>query len=159
MSILLIQDTREQRGLSAYWKTPFIIDTLEVGDYSVAGLQSQIAIERKSLGDLLSTLTQGRERFERELEKTVRTFRQFYVVVEGRLGTIYRGEFEDKSLAHPKAIWESIAALTVRYHVPFLFCENREIAAALVESLLVKYAQEYLKTAHKIQVAARAAEI
>lgn len=48
---------------------PTLPSTLKSGDYSIIGHESQIAVERKSLEDLYSTLGQGRERFERELQR------------------------------------------------------------------------------------------
>jgi len=43
--------------------------TLPTGDYSLAGYEDRLAVERKSLEDLLGCLTFGRERFERELRR------------------------------------------------------------------------------------------
>ena len=40
---------------------------LTVGDYSLAGLEDKVAVERKSLPDLVACLGRERERFEREL--------------------------------------------------------------------------------------------
>ena len=40
---------------------------MSVGDYSVKFLTEHIRIERKSLPDLISSLTQGRDRFQREM--------------------------------------------------------------------------------------------
>lgn len=42
---------------------------LKSGDYSIVGMEERIAIERKSLQDLYSTLGQDRERFEAEFER------------------------------------------------------------------------------------------
>jgi hypothetical protein len=42
---------------------------LPTGDYSIVGHHDRVAIERKSLADLYGTLGQGRDRFERELER------------------------------------------------------------------------------------------
>ena len=39
--------------------------TLNVGDYSIAGLESVVAIERKSLPDLVACCGRERERFQR----------------------------------------------------------------------------------------------
>jgi len=53
---------------------------------------------------------------------------------------------------HPAAAWESICAFSVR-HCPILFAETRGIAAKLVESLLMKFAREFFRTALEIQKA------
>jgi hypothetical protein len=60
-----------------------------------------------------------------------------------------------QSDAHPPAIWESVHALAVRHDTPFLFLTNRETAARAVESILSKYAREFLKSAERVTTAAR----
>lgn len=74
-------DTREQapwdfRGLKAdadQGRRPLLVRVqmlgLPTGDYSLIGHHDRVAIERKSLQDLYGTIGQGRERFERELER------------------------------------------------------------------------------------------
>ena len=101
---ILIQDTREQNGFGLLFKSSYLIEGLPVGDYSIAGLQDRIAIERKSLSDLVGSLTHGRERFERELAKA-RSYQFFAVVVEGSASAILRGEF-GRSQANPQVYGE-----------------------------------------------------
>lgn len=64
----LIVDTREQTPLP-FLHLEAVRGTLTTGDYSIDGLQSRFAVERKSVPDLVGSLTQGRERFFRELER------------------------------------------------------------------------------------------
>jgi DNA excision repair protein ERCC-4 len=139
---VLVQDSREQAGYGPLFDSPYVVEGLPTGDYSVAGLQDRIAIERKSISDLVSSLTHGRERFERELARA-RPYHYFAVVIEGSAGTILRGEY-DRSLANPKAVWESVCAFSVRY-CPFVFLGDRETAARWTESVLLKFAREHLK--------------
>jgi DNA excision repair protein ERCC-4 len=150
--IILLQDTRESLGLGPLFKSPYIVESLTEGDYSVAGLTDRISIERKSLPDLVSSLTQGRARFERELARA-RPYHFFAVVVEATAGDILAGKF-GLSKANPASICESIAAFSVRY-CPFLFCGDRETTARLVESILLKYAREHIKAVEAMDQAAR----
>ena len=46
--------------------------TLAVGDYSLAGLEDRVAVERKSLPDLVMCLGRERERFERAVYDMLR---------------------------------------------------------------------------------------
>lgn len=46
-----------------------ILKTLRTGDYSIAGHEDYIAVERKSLDDFLGSITHGRKRFFRELDR------------------------------------------------------------------------------------------
>lgn len=58
--------------------------TLREGDYSARGLEGRVAIERKSVSDLVGSLTHGRERFVRELERLA-TYDFKAIVIEGSL--------------------------------------------------------------------------
>lgn len=63
-----ICDTREQLplDLSPLQTTP---GTLATGDYSLLGLEHVVAIERKSLSDLLSCVGAERRRFDAEVQR------------------------------------------------------------------------------------------
>ena len=66
--ITAIVDTREQNPLDL---APLQTQpgTLATGDYSIAGLESVISIERKSESDMLSCIGTDRERFDREVQR------------------------------------------------------------------------------------------
>lgn len=65
-SVVGLVDTREQHPLSLL-PLQTAIATLTTGDYSVRGLEDFVAIERKSLPDLLGCIGQHRQRFDREV--------------------------------------------------------------------------------------------
>lgn len=67
-SITAIVDTREQAPLSL---SPLRMEagTLATGDYSIRGLEHVVAIERKSLPDLIACVGRERERFDREVQR------------------------------------------------------------------------------------------
>jgi DNA excision repair protein ERCC-4 len=152
LPIVIAVDTREQDGYGPLFRVPYVVQTLSEGDYSVCGLEDRIAIERKSLSDLVSSLTFQRTRFEKELAKA-KSYDRFYVVCECSPEDILEGRY--RSNAHPTAIWESIHALAVRHNTPFLFLSNRETAARAVESILCKYAREFFKSVEAVTRAAR----
>lgn len=56
-------DTREQRPWTFSRDTTSEFVTLTEGDYSFAGYSDRVRIERKSLADLVGSITTGRERF------------------------------------------------------------------------------------------------
>lgn len=66
--IVAIVDTREQHPLDL---APLRVEkgTLVTADYSVKGLTDHVAIERKSLSDLLGVIGNGRERFDKEIKR------------------------------------------------------------------------------------------
>ena len=112
----ILVDTREH--LPYAFDTPSEIGTVPVGDYSIAGLESCVAIERKTLDDLIGCLTAGRERFERELHKG-RALDYFALVVEGSLSDIAKGQYRSKMQS--KAAVQSLMAFSVRYRLPIFF--------------------------------------
>lgn len=113
--------------------------TLPSGDYSLEGLENEIAIERKSLADLFGTLSRGRDRFTRELERLAK-FSFSAVVVEAALGDILnpqRSHPEWPSRVNPFAVFRSISAWSVQYPAThWYFCDTRHGAEMLVFHLM-----------------------
>ena len=66
-NVIAIIDSREQKPLDLEPLTT-ITSTLVTGDYSVRGLEHVVAIERKSLDDLVGCVGRDRERFDREVQ-------------------------------------------------------------------------------------------
>ena len=68
--VTLIADTREQEPYSFDSRLVLVERrALPAGDYSVAGMESVVAVERKTLDDFISTVIHQRARFRRELRK------------------------------------------------------------------------------------------
>jgi ERCC4-type nuclease len=139
MKILI--DTREQKPYS--FETEAVTGTLATGDYSVCGLENHVSIERKELNDLIGCLSQGRERFERELFRA-KSLDYFALVVEADLSDIAKGAYRSKML--PRAVLQSLMTFSIRYKMPIFFCGNRGNGQVVTESLLVKYCREVEKT-------------
>ena len=135
----IVQDSREQ--------CPFLFNgydcevttgSLPTGDYSLLHLEHMIAVERKSIDDLLGCLTSERERFSRELERG-RGMAFFCVVVEGTWADIAAGRY--RSRMEPAAATASVLSLSMRNRVPFHFAGSREHAEAVTFHLLRLYLQ------------------
>jgi ERCC4-type nuclease len=111
---------------------------LAAGDYSLAGLEDQVAVERKTLDDFVSTVIHRRRRFRQELRKLSR-YRAACVVVEAELldvlGKRYRSE------ARPEAVVGATLSILLDYGVPVAFCGNRQAAC--------HFTQAFLLAAHK----------
>jgi hypothetical protein len=86
---------------------------LATGDYSLVGMETRVAVERKSLADLFMTLGKGRARFGRELERLA-AFEFAAVVVEAEWSTVLMAPPE-RSRLDPRTIFHSVAAWSVRY--------------------------------------------
>jgi len=95
---------------------------LAAGDYAVERDGAVIAsVERKSLGDLVSSLMNGKLRFA---VAELAALAAAAVVVEDRYSQIFTSEH-----FRPAAIADALAELQVRYpNVPIVFCETRKLA-------------------------------
>ena len=133
----IIVDSREQRPL-VFPDDAIIVKALMSGDYSLDGFEHRIAIERKSINDLFSVIGNGRERFERELERLAKLERAC-IVVEGNLADVLEGARWSK--VYPKAAVGSLFSWWVKYGVAPIFAGNRLLAAATVRKILVKFAE------------------
>lgn len=88
---------------------------IEVGDTLIA------AVERKSLQDLVSTLTSGRLRY---LLAALAAVPRGAVVVEDRYSSVFKLTF-----VRPAVVAEGLAEAQVRFpDVPIVFCETRPLA-------------------------------
>lgn len=139
----LLKDSREPEiAFDAYFTAPCEVQYLKTRDYSVKGFEDKVAIERKTIDDLVGCLGKSRERFERELQRAT-DFQFFAVLVESSYFELSEGIY--RSRLHPRSGVESVSAFEVRYNIPFLFCGNQELAARKCESLLRKFHREKLK--------------
>lgn len=150
----VIIDTREQapwsfRGLTANadkGNRPLVIDfrtaTLPTGDYSIAGFESRITIERKSLSDAFGTFTHDRERWTRELERMA-SIESCHVVIEGSWDELAAGPIKAGGANVGKAVVRSIMAWSLRYpNVHWWPMGSRETAEAVAFRLLEKFWEE-----------------
>ena len=126
MNFTLICDSREQCPLSFPDGQAVEIGTLATGDYSLKGLQELCTVERKSLSDLIGSISQDRERFLKELQR-LRAYRLRALVVECTLQDILEHRY--RSNMQPEAVIGSLAAFQVRYELPIVFCGDAEGAA------------------------------
>jgi len=132
---VIIIDTREQ---AEYSFNPQLAATvrraLPAGDYSVVGLEGEVAVERKSLDDFISTVIHARQRFRRELSQLA-GYRAACVVVEANLLDILLGRYRGE--AHPKAVLGSTLSILLDYGIPVYFCGTRPAACQFVQAYLL----------------------
>ncbi len=138
--INIIIDSREQRPYQ--FTLPVEVAGLKVGDYSLAGFEAEVAVERKSINDLIASLSSGRDRFERELERG-RALDYFALVIEADIKDVIQGRYRSKM--NPEAAFQSLLAFSVRYRLPVFFAGDRQTGQEITESLLVKYHREIEK--------------
>lgn len=162
--ITIVIDTREQAPLdfSAFPHVTTIRDTLPLGDYGVPGFSGRDAdrethrppekwefvIERKSLEDLIGSMTAGRDRFTKELLRM--TQYDFHaLVIEATFADFIAGHY--RSAATPKSMHETLNSLQVRTGIQVVWAGTRAGAAAAVESFARHFVVGKLKDAKRIQ--------
>ena len=134
---IAIIDSREQRP----WQFASLETeraALTTGDYSLRGLTHLIAIERKSLDDLLGCVGRERDRFKRELAR-LRAFRFRALVIESTLAEIEAGQWRTK--LKPSHVLGSLAAWTVQYGLPIVFAGDHAAAGRYAERYLYQAAR------------------
>lgn len=136
-------DTREQAPFTFVnhqnWIKSERRATLPVADYSVEGMEDILALERKSLQDLVITLTTQRERFFRMCEK-LSEYRWRGIIIEGSFEDVkspYPGGFTN---AHPNGITGSLDAIEARWSIPIIYTSrHKHLAEEKAASWLSKH--------------------
>ena len=103
-------------------------ETHSVGfaDYSIAGMESRIAIERKSIDDLFGTLASRRVRFEAEIKRLHEDCESASVIVEGDWSAIMLWKGHGPS---PASVFGTIMHWIDRYpNVHWHLCPSRAFA-------------------------------
>lgn len=114
--------------------------TLASGDYSILGHEGCVAVERKSKADLFGTLSQGRERFVRELERLA-CMPFAVVVVEAEWSEVLEGA--TFSRLKPKTVYRSVIAWQQRYpNVHWWFVPGRAFGMATTYRVLERWWRE-----------------
>ena len=132
----IVVDTREQEPYG--FDSPEVTSVsraLPAGDYSIAPLETTVAVERKTLDDLVSTVIWSRDRFHREL-KRLATYQAACVVVEASLHDVLTGSF--RSEARPSSVLGAVMSITVDFGIPVFFCSNRQAARLFTERYLLR---------------------
>lgn len=135
--LVIVQDSREQLN----WKftgleADVIIKKLDVGDYSIAGYEERFSVERKELNDFIQTLTVDHERFIAECDRA-KKYDLFVIIVEGDYLDIAKHDYY--SQVSPFAVMGAMAAITIDYGYPIIFCSNRTNAEKFAFRLMEKF--------------------
>ncbi len=129
--IVAIIDTREQLPWDlAPLKS--MRGTLPTGDYSVMGLQHEIAIERKSLPDLLGCIGQHRDRFDAEVQR-LKAYPCRAIIVEAPWSALERGEWRNK--VSPGAAMGSVLGW-IAHGMPIIFADDAAGAGRAASRLM-----------------------
>lgn len=137
-SLTVVVDSQEQQpwlfgdGVSVQ-RAP-----LKTGDYSVAGLEGRICIERKSIADLYKSLIHDKARFQKEIRRMTR-MDHACVIAEGPSSELM--EYVTTTGATLESVIGSINALHVYTNIPVFFYSNRLHAATFALNWLQQAAR------------------
>jgi ERCC4-type nuclease len=136
MSFVILQDSREVTPLRWPEGQQVEIAGLQTGDYSCKNFERHIALERKSLPDLLMCMGSERIRFCNELMR-LKAFPLRAVLVEGSFNDIVLGNYRSKITS--AAAVGSLSSWYMKYKVGFFFCGTPEAASVLALSMMSNY--------------------
>lgn len=135
LKLTLIIDSREQRPLVFSERVVTLRRGLPAGDYSIAGYETEIVVERKELSDYVASLIVQRPRFLRELDK-LKTYAAACIAVEADYMDLLRHEYRGR--IHPNAILGATAALVADYGLPVIFTSSPAGCADFTERFLLR---------------------
>lgn len=142
----ILVDNREQLPLT--FKHKFIKGTvpttLNVGDYGALfteGYNFPTVFERKSISDLYGTLSQGYERFKKEIIRAKESNTELILIVEGSLTRVLHGS--PYSMRTPESIVYQLFTLYVRYGIKTVFCSTRDEASEYITQFYIAHYKEW----------------
>lgn len=136
---IIYVDTREQK--------PFIFNfptekrALKWGDYAFSKEDKKIYFERKSISDLIGTLSGGYERFEKEIERASAAECKLIIIVEEKFTNALAFNYlphvyKKSSKVTPEYIFRRIRDLIQKYpHIQFLFADGRKESTRIIEKI------------------------
>ncbi len=134
---VMLVDSREQNPFSFArfrgWFAGVETQPLELGDYSVRGLEEICAVERKDLSDLVHSFTVQRSVFVDRLRRMSR-YPQRLLVITAALSQV-KSPYPHSG-ASPNKITQSLVAALAGLGVPFLCVETHELGEEIVASYL-----------------------
>lgn len=134
----ILVDTREQAPFRFSDAVDVQRATLPTGDYSVAGASDRVAIERKSLPDLVACCGPERERFL-DCCRRLQAYPVRAVIVEASIDAVLAHAYRSRLL--PQSVIGTTIAIFVDYGVPTIWAGDAHNAANITERLLVRIAK------------------
>lgn len=128
-------DTREQLPFEFSSGVAIERKGLATGDYSLVGMEEQVAFERKGLDDLVNCVIHDKKRFASELARLA-LMKHRAVVVEASVADVLARRY--RSEAHPNAVLAATNAIYLHYGIPVFFWGDRPHCRQMLEDLLTR---------------------
>ena len=154
---LIYIDSREQKPLEIE-DFPTEVRGLKFGDYCLNDREKtrNTYIERKSVPDLIGTLSSGLERFKNEINRAAEEEAYMVVLVERKLNDCMafnklKHVYKKNTRVTPDFIFHNVRELIQEFpHIQFLFVDGRKECTRIVKKLLLS---DVLKEKHDLQLA------
>ncbi len=140
--MIVLIDTREKLPFQFGDDVDTVKTKLEVGDYSLKGLEHLVSIERKSLDDFINSTIHNKRRFKHNLIDLSRMEHKA-IVVEASLRDVFMHRYKSKT--HNQAVFGIVAAISGKWKIPVFFWENHAYAQMMVEKYLKSVWDYYAK--------------
>jgi ERCC4-type nuclease len=143
---VVLVDTREKDPLPLRANHPNWIgserrETLKTGDYSIEGMEGLLALERKSLADLVACTVTYRQRFLASCAR-LSGFVWKAILVEATFEDVKGGiaRFDIPSDVHPNSICGTLDAIEAKFGIPVIYASTvRELSTERAASWLSKH--------------------
>ena len=153
----ILVDTREQQPFPLLTNHPNWIGAekhvaLKTGDYSIEGMESLLALERKSLADIIGCTVVSRERFITNCTRLAE-FRWKAIIIAASYEDLKRDcrEYGVESEVHPNAVVGTLDAIEAKFGIPILMTStNRALATERAASWLSKHFTYWWLEQHKL---------
>ena len=133
----VVVDTREQIpfDFSRFegWFAGVERTALDLGDYSVSGLENACVVERKDLADLVRSFTIERAVLVARLKK-MSTYPHKLLVITAPLSSV-KSPYAF-STSNPNRVMQTLMAALVGWDIPFICTETHELGEEIVASYL-----------------------
>jgi DNA excision repair protein ERCC-4 len=121
-----------------------VTGNLNVGDYTVAGMESRVTVERKTLGDLYGSFGSRKRDNMIERIQLMNSFEFAAVVVEATYVEVMSGY--PHSRVHPRSLSGTIVALKQRYKgVHWEFMPDRECGERMTFRILERFYNDHIQ--------------
>lgn len=138
---VIIVDQQEKLPLTRYFNPELVqVETahLETGDYSLKQATHLLAIERKSLADLLQCCTKDRDRFMDQLRR-MKNYPTRFLVIEAKREYI-EAEIYSRDVRASSVI-NTVLGAAVRWNICVEYRDSPADAARMVQWICLKVAQ------------------
>jgi len=143
---VVLVDTRERKPFPLHMNHPNWIEgerrvALKTGDYTVMGMENLLALERKSLADLVACTVTYRRPFLAACGRLAR-FRWKAILIEATYEDI-KGGFESFAIpseVHPNAVCGTLDAIEAKFGIPLIYASTvQHLATERAASWLSKH--------------------